>query len=262
MPLSRNRIKYLASLKIKKFRNVHKQFITEGDKIVRDLIHNSKATIRQLIATSSWLTENQIIPSPFIHEIVEADPAVIERISSFETPPPALALLDIPEVTIDHKAVTASLSVALDTIQDPGNLGTIIRTADWFGIRNIFCSDSCADCYNPKAVQASMGAVINVRVNYVDLVDFLAGYYRKPDFDIYGTYMDGIPFTECIPSKRGILVFGNESRGISHEILPYIKHKLTIPPVAGNQGHVESLNVSSAVAIICSVFGRTRQTDV
>jgi RNA methyltransferase, TrmH family len=255
--LSRNKIKYLSSLKIKKFRNIHRQFIVEGDKIVRDLIHSGQAIIRQLVATPSWLSENHLITTPQIREIDEADLNDMKRISSLETPPPAIALLDIPDIAIDHGTVSASISIALDTIQDPGNLGTIIRTADWFGMRNIFCNEACADCYNPKAVQASMGAILHVRLHYVDLAEFLAGYFDKPGFTVYGTYLDGVPVSACIPAKHGIIVFGNESRGISAEISPYISQRLTIPPAAKEYRHVESLNVSSAVAIICSVFTGT-----
>ncbi len=252
--LSRNQIKYLSSLKIKKFRRIHRQFLVEGDKIVKDLIHNNQAYIRQLVATPAWLSENRISISPHIQEIVEAEPADMKRISSLETPPPVMAVLDIPEIQYDPEEVSVSVSIALDTIQDPGNLGTIIRTADWFGIRNIFCNESCADCYNPKVVQASMGAILHVGIHYVDLTEFLAGFSGKPDFTVYGTYMDGIPVMSVTPAKQGIIVFGNESRGISAEITPCIGQRLTIPPGTTKQGRVESLNVSSAVAIVCNAF--------
>lgn len=252
--LSRNQIKYLSSLKIKKFRSIHRQFLVEGDKIVRDLMRANQAFIRQLIATPVWLSENRIVSSSHIQDILEAELTEISRISSLETPPPVIALLDLPEVTYNDDEVSSSISIALDAIQDPGNLGTIIRTADWFGIRNIFCNEACADCYNPKVVQVSMGAILHVGVHYVDLAEFLAGFSRKPDFTVYGTYMDGIPVMSVTPTKHGIIVFGNESRGISMEISPLIGQRLTIPPGTTEHGRVESLNVSSAVAIVCNAF--------
>ncbi|MBN1789502.1 MAG: RNA methyltransferase [Bacteroidales bacterium] len=252
--LGRNQIKYLGSLKIKKFRRTHRQFLVEGDKIVRDLIRTKQAVIRLLIAEPAWLSENRIVSSPYIQEIMEAELTDIRRISSLETPPPAIALLDMPEVSYKDEEIFTSVSIALDAIQDPGNLGTIIRTADWFGIRNIFCNEACADCYNPKVVQASMGAILHVGIHYVDLAEFLAGFSGKPDFTVYGTYMDGIPVTSVTPAKQGIIVFGNESRGISAEISPFIVQRLTIPPGTTEQGRVESLNVSSAVAIVCNAF--------
>jgi TrmH family RNA methyltransferase len=252
--LSRNQIKYLGSLKIKKFRRTHNQFLIEGDKIVRDLIRNNQAVIRLLIATPVWLSENRIVSSPHVQEIVEAELTDISRISSLETPPPVIAMLDIPKVSYKNAEVSSSVSIALDAIQDPGNLGTIIRTADWFGIRNIFCNEACADCYNPKVVQASMGAILHVGIHYVDLAEFLAGFSGKTDFKVYGTYMEGIPVTSVIPAKQGIIVFGNESRGISTEISSCIGQRLTIPPVTTEHGRVESLNVSSAVAIVCHAF--------
>lgn len=252
--LSRNQIKYLGSLKIKKFRRTHNQFLAEGDKIVRDIIHNNLAVIRQLVASPAWLATNRISVSPSIQEVIEADLTDLDRISSLETPPSVIALLDMPGVRYSPREVSSSLSIALDTIQDPGNLGTIIRTADWFGIRNIFCNEECVDCYNPKVVQASMGAILHVGIQYVDLAEFLAGFSGKPDFPVYGTYMDGIPISSVTPVKRGIVVFGNEARGISPEISPHIGQKLTIPPGTKEPGRVESLNVSSAVAIVLNAF--------
>jgi TrmH family RNA methyltransferase len=254
MPLSRNQLKYLASLKNRKFRNMYHRFLIEGDKIIRDVINNRKNVIRQIIATRLWLHENNLHPSEMIGEILETDESTMTRISSLETPPGVIAVLDIPETSPDHPEIISSLSLVLDTIQDPGNMGTIIRTADWFGIRNIFCSEGCADCFGPKVVQASMGAVLNVKVHYQNIPGFLAAYSGIPDFMIYGATMEGENIFDCGPIKRGMVVFGNESRGISKEISSFIHRQITIPPVGGNQHHVESLNVASAVAIACSML--------
>jgi RNA methyltransferase, TrmH family len=252
--LSRNKIKYLSSLKIKKFRNAHQQFVVEGDKIIQELVQNKSHVIRHLIGTPAWFAGNSVMPSPFIQEISETNAADIKRISSLETPPEVLALLDIAQPILDRGEVLSSISIALDTIQDPGNLGTILRTADWFGIRNVFCNDACADCFNPKVVQASMGALFNVKVHYVSLPEFLAELTSQPGFGIYGTFMDGQPLNACKPEQPCIVVFGNESRGISGSVASCIRHRITIPPGGSIHRHVESLNVSAAVAVVCSVF--------
>jgi TrmH family RNA methyltransferase len=254
MLLSRNKIKFLNSLKMKKFRSIHGQYVVEGDKIVRDILSHHPLAIQLLVATGEWLSCNPVNNRTGKMEIAEADGNDFSRISSLETPPEVMAVLDIPGTTVDHEVLNDSLTIALDNIRDPGNLGTIIRTADWFGISNILCSNSCADCYNPKVVQASMGALPNVRVHYTDLKDLFAKLSGSEDFAVYGTFLDGQPVFDIKPSRKGILVFGNESRGISDELLPFITSRITIPPRIASRHHVESLNVASAVAIICAVF--------
>jgi TrmH family RNA methyltransferase len=248
--LGRNRIKYLTSLKIKKFRDADGQFLIEGDKIVRDALKNSGVVINQLIATGTWINENQPVTGKNLKEIVEAEISEISRFSTFETPPPVIALLDIQKYQPDFHEVAESLSLGLDNIQDPGNLGTIIRTADWYGIRNIFCTEGSADFLNPKVVQASMGAVLNVKVHYVDFHDFLKSLLDLSDYTLLGTYMQGTPLNDSEKTNRGIIIFGNESRGISDDYAPYIKDKITIPSRNNTENHVESLNVASSVAIV------------
>ena len=256
MLLSRNKIKFLKSLKMKKFRNIHGQYVVEGDRIVRDILFHHPLAIQLLVATGEWLSCNPVNRTAGKMEIAEADVSDFSRISSLETPPDVMAVLDIPRATGDHEDLKNSLTIALDNIRDPGNLGTIIRTADWFGISNILCSNSCADCYNPKVVQASMGALPNVRVQYADLKDVLAKFSGSEDFTVYGTFLDGQPVFNIQPSRKGILVFGNESRGISDDLLPFITSRITIPPRQAGRHHVESLNVASSVAVICAVFDK------
>ena len=252
--LSRNKIKYLGSLKIKKFRNIHGQFIIEGDKIVRDILHDGHTSISLLIATESWMAANQVRRSIRVKEIIEADMHDLSRISSLETPAEVMAILDVEQPLIDFSEIANSLSIALDNIQDPGNLGTIIRTADWFGIQNIFCSNGCTDCYNPKVVQASMGALLHVKTHYTDLPELLGKLSENPDYVVFGTFMEGQLAFEIPPVRKGIVVFGNESRGISDDLMPFIRSRITIPSVGNVLRHVESLNVASAVAIVCSVL--------
>jgi len=254
--ISRNRLKYLSSLKIKKVRTKHRQFIIEGDKIISDILKDGKTSFRQLIATSEWLRANNRLITCKAGEITEADLIDLERISSLETSPPVMAVLDMFEHTLDMKELSDTWCIALDTVQDPGNLGTIIRSVDWFGIRHIICNNGCADYFNPKVIQASMGAILRVNVYYGDLSSIIKEYSSGLSLPVYGTFMEGMPVYNIPGGKRGMIVFGNESRGVSEELIPLIQNRITIPP--GNYGtsHIESLNVASAVSVVCSVISR------
>ncbi len=251
MPLSRNNIKYLGSLKLKKFRNLHGQFLVEGDKIIGDLLRGRRFAIRQLIATGDWLAANQVWLSG-LGDIIETGIKDLARISSLEVPPPVIAVLDMPQNALNIGEIKGSWSLVLDNIQDPGNLGTIIRTADWFGIRHIICSIDCADCFSPKVVQASMGALMNLQVHYTCLTDLMNSMSFNTSYRSYGTFIKGTPLYEVPPASNGMVLFGNEARGISDELQPYILSRITIPAVSRNVPHVESLNVASAVAILCA----------
>jgi len=252
--LSRNKIKYLASLKIKKYRVQYGQFIIEGDRIIHDIIQHGKAPFRQLIATNEWLTENQISESAISGEIIRAEMTEISRISTLETPSPVMAVMDMPQNQLVINEISQAWTLALDTIQDPGNLGNIIRTADWFGIRNIICSMDCVDCYNPKVVQASMGALLNVKVHYARLKEVLDKLPKDPSFKIYGSFITGTSVYELPAVSKGLIIFGNEARGISTELFPFIHSRINIPAAKNNQSHVESLNVASAAAVVCALL--------
>ena len=166
-----------------------------------------------------------------------------------------MALVHIPQQIMNPEELLNSLCVALDFVQDPGNLGTIIRAAAWFGIRNIICSDNCVDVYNPKTVQASMGAILNVKVYYSDLKKFLslAGEKRMP---VYGTVLDGVSIYRHKLGTRGIILLGNESKGISDELMPFITHRVLIPGAGGAMPGIESLNVGMAASVVFSEFLR------
>lgn len=248
--ISKNKLKYLVSLKNKKYRHLHRQFTMEGDKIIVDTLRNKTGLIREIFASPDWISGHQNELSHFKGDVLEADPIILEKISSLETAPPVVALLDFLEEALNKQEVASAFSVALDTVQDPGNLGTIIRTADWFGIRNIFCNSGCADIYNPKVIQASMGAILNVRVHYVDLLSFLTEMESVPGFEVRGTYMQGSALWDTQPLKKGIVVFGNESRGISPELSRIIPQRITIPAALEDFEHVESLNVATSVAVV------------
>jgi len=254
--LSKNKIKFINSLKQKKFRTESGLFIMEGDKLVSELLSQRKETVVHLVAKAGWLRANQHLLHPGIKEITEVTDTVFSKITSFESPTGVLAILSIPQFGFNENDLKNQLSLGLDTIQDPGNLGTIIRIADWFGVGQVFCSHGCADCFNPKVVQASMGSVLRVPVYYVDLVDLLNKLSRFNDYTIYGAFIDGNSIYESTLSKYGMLVFGNESRGIQDALKKYIKSYLGIPSFSQQKHHAESLNVSAAVAVFCSEFMR------
>jgi TrmH family RNA methyltransferase len=228
----------------------------EGDKMVTELLVNRNQEVSDLIATQEWLLRNRYLLRNGIREVTEVTETEFQKISLFESPAGVMALVPLPVMTYDEKDLAGQLSVGLDTIQDPGNLGTIIRTADWFGIRNIFCSPGCADCFNPKVVQSSMGAVMRVRVHYTELEVLLENLNRLDHYTVYGSYLEGKSIYEENLVLSGMLVFGNESKGI-HPTLKNLIHKpLTIPSFPAHESHVESLNVSAAVAVFCSEFFR------
>lgn len=258
--LGRNKIKYLSSLKIRKYRIKHRQYLMEGEKIVGDILKEGKTFIRQLIATPEWLEENKSALKGRAGEIMESDMTGMGRISSLETVPRVMAVLDMPDTgKIKPEELSGNWTIVLDNIQDPGNLGTIIRTADWFGIGQIICSAGCADCYNPKAAQASMGALLHVRMHYADLPGLIGAIPVSPAYPIYGAFTEGETVYNLPPASNGMIVFGNESRGISSELYPFITTRITIPPGHSGKIHVESLNVASSVAVVCSVISRHRK---
>lgn len=254
--LSKNKIKHFRSLRLKKYREKYGEYLVEGEKIIKDLIDSRYPLVKQLIATQQWLKnnyKNKIYPP---ENIITVSAYELSKISSFKTPGEIMALLHIPEHIINKDDIIKNISLVLDRIQDPGNLGNIIRIADWFGIKNIFCSQGCADCFNPKVVQATMGAIMRINVYYINLKDLLAEYSSVPGFTVYGTFLDGESIYDKDLDKRAFIVLGNESGGISKNYMPYITTKLYVPKYTNQTGSIESLNVSAATAIVCSEFRR------
>ena len=237
--ITKNQIKTIISLQQKKFRKTHNLFIAEGEKTIRELI-NSNFELEQI-----FCTDTTFIDVTTTSLITDAD---LKKISALATPNNCLAVFTIPT---PKKIMSDGLILALDDIRDPGNLGTIIRLCDWFGISNLICSLETADCYNPKVVQASMGSLSRVNINYIDLQDFIA----KATGPVYGTFMNGANIYKSTLSKNGIIVMGNEANGISAEIEKLITHKITIPRF-GTLQQTESLNVATATAVILSEFCR------
>ncbi len=243
--LSKRIAKYIQSLSHKKLRDAYGQFIAETPKIVVELLSNRGFRCEILCADKSWISENKIVLKRILAaNIYEVDETDLQRISQLKTPNKVVAVF---EKKAENKSpdIQNKLSLMLDDINDPGNLGTIIRIADWFGIENIICSENCADCYNPKVVQATMGSLARVNIVYTSLPAFLQ---LNKNVDIYATALSGISLPEIEKINEGIILIGNESRGISEELLQAATQKITIP----KYGNAESLNAAVATGIILS----------
>lgn len=239
--VSKNQIKLITSLLQKKYRKQHQLFFAEGVKVIEELIH-SKFELEHVFTTADLFTEVSASKKTMISE------ADLKKISALKTPNDCLALFKIPN---DIAPNVTGLIVALDDVRDPGNLGTIIRLCDWFGITQIVCSHECVDVYNPKVVQATMGSIGRVHVAYVDLESYLA----KSKLPVFGTFMEGENIYKKQLSTTGIVVLGNEANGISKKIEKYVTQKIAIPRF-GNLQLTESLNVATATAIVLSEFKR------
>ena len=253
--LSKNKIKFINSLKKKKNRINKRLFIVEGEKIAYELFESSYR-IKDVFATESFIAElpkNKYSLIKELHSITEEE---LQKISDLKNPNKVLAVVEIPDYIYSPEEIKNSLSLVLDRINDPGNLGTIIRTADWFGIKQIFCSADSVDLYNPKVIQSTMGAFTRVRVFYKHLPDFLSNYQALDDFQIYGTFLEGNNIYSSALKNKGMIIMGSESHGISDELVDFIDQKLYIPPVTSDKKarKSESLNISVATGIVCSEF--------
>jgi TrmH family RNA methyltransferase len=242
--LSKTHAKYIQSLHHKKFRDEEGLFIAEGDKVVLDLLQSGKFLCKELFALKDWLQDNEINIRKSYSGVFEIITEIeLEKISALSTPNQVLAVF--------YKAIKApvdikgKISLMLDTIQDPGNLGTIIRIADWFAISTIICSEGTADIYNPKVVQSTMGSLGRVDIYYTDLHEVLQQYNT---IKVYATALDGKDVATIKGIKEGIIIIGNESKGISPSLLELAGEKITIP----KKGNAESLNAAVAAGIILS----------
>ncbi len=249
--ISKNKIKYIRSLELKKNRNKEGKFVAEGHKVVGDLLAMQPAEC--IVATAEWLRSKTIAPDTEVIEVTEEE---LRKVSFLMHPQQVLAVFRQAsrESLAPHSIDTTELSIALDGVQDPGNLGTIIRIADWFGITHIYCSDDTADVYNPKVVQATMGSIARVIVEYVDikvLVDSL-----PDDFPVYGTLLDGSNIYRQELENRGLIMMGNEGKGISPELAKKVNRRLLIPNFPEGRDTADSLNVAIATAITCAEFRR------
>lgn len=251
--ISKAKVKHIQSLEVKKYRVANRLFVAEGNKLVADLLPVFDCEL--LIAKPSWMaTQGDIIAN----EVLVAEDEDIRKASFLKNPQDVLALFKLPVWDIDQVNASSNLILALDGIQDPGNLGTIIRLADWFGIEHIVCSMDTADAFSPKTVQATMGALAHVKVHYTSLESFLREQIKK-GLPVYGTFLDGEDIYSRSFDTNGILIMGNEGQGIRPEIEALVNQKLYIPNYPPQRETSESLNVAIATAVVCAEFRRRQR---
>ncbi len=251
--LSKNKQKFILSLNRKKIREQNGVFVAEGHKLVVDLL-NTSCTAHTLIATDDWLAANASLVGNK-QELITASLDEIKKVSTLKSPPSVIGIFEQKNTDYSIESLTNQLCLLLDEIQDPGNLGTIVRLADWFGIQHVFCSRNCADIYNPKTIQSTMGAISRVNIHYIDTVDFLTDYTRLA-LPIYGTFLDGTNIYQQELSNQGLIIMGNEGKGISKAVENFVNQRLFIPSFPADIPTSESLNVSVATAITCAEFRR------
>jgi RNA methyltransferase, TrmH family len=239
--VSKNQIKLINSLQQKKFRILNNLFFAEGQKVIHELL-NSDFRLNHLFATETIFDDFDVAQKTLISQ------SELNKISALSTSNSCLAVFEIPK---DKKIENADLIVVLDDIRDPGNLGTIIRLCDWFGIRQIMCSKETVDIYNPKVVQATMGSIGRVTISYCDLIDFIS----KSELPVYGTFMDGSSIYKTKLPSKAMIIMGNEANGISEKIEKMVQNRISIPRFGAIQ-KTESLNVATATAIVLSEFKR------
>ena len=237
--ISKSQVKYIQSLGQKKHRDHEQVFIAEGPRLVTDLLQSKNVVVTHLYGVSDWLADNEELLND-INRIAVLD-RELESMSQLKTPNRVIAIIK----KFEHKEPIArgNISLLLDTIQDPGNLGTIIRIADWFGINQIVCSNDCADMYNSKVVQATMGSIARVNVYYTDLYKWLEQHH---EVRVYATMLEGKDVTKMSAIEEGLIIIGNEAKGIDERLLPFANERITIP----KKGKADSLNAAVAAGIV------------
>ena len=240
--ISTSKIKYINSLKLKKNRMLHQVFVAESNKVVLELL-SSTYNVIELFATSNWISRNEINDKILVHEVSYKE---MERISNLKTASEVLALIRMP--LNNDKISFSGVNIILDDVRDPGNLGTIIRICDWFGVKSIFCSIKTVDAYNHKVIQSSMGSISRVKIRCLDLKEFIN--IIPSDVKIYLTDVGGKDINKIEPYKNSIIIFGNESQGISSKLNKLIDNKIAIRRI----GNTESLNVAISAGIILHKF--------
>jgi TrmH family RNA methyltransferase len=243
--LSKKIVKYIQSLSHKKLRDEENAFIAEGPKVVPEFLSGENFNCKILCASNDWLIGHKNLLKNILPEnIYDIDEISLQKISLLKTPNKVVAVFE-KKPRDKTPRIENKLSLMLDDIRDPGNLGTIIRIADWFDIENIICSENCADCYNPKVVQATMGSLVRVNVWYTTLIPFIETH---KNISVYAAALSGTPLPEFKKITEGIVLIGNESIGINEELLKKTTQKMTIP----KYGNAESLNAAVATGIILS----------
>jgi TrmH family RNA methyltransferase len=238
--ITKSEIKYIQSLAYKKFREEERSMVAEGVKTVNELLCDFPDQIQSLYATAEWISQNPNLPKRI--SCVEVQEHELEKISFLKQSNKVLAIVDIPQLLFPS---SSGIFLMLDQIQDPGNLGTIIRTADWFGVRGLICSSDTADAYAPKVVQSTMGSIFRMPILYTDLVEFLK---NKEELNTYAATLSGNSMVNINFKTPCCLIIGNESKGISPELLELSNHTVSIP----KKGQAESLNAAIATAVLLS----------
>jgi TrmH family RNA methyltransferase len=238
--------KYVNSLKHKKYRAEHRRFLAEGEKTVNEFLSEG-FSIEKILALPEWITHNERWKKKY--DLEEVSPQLMQKLSSLITPSPVMMIGETPQHSISSPKMSAQISIVLDGISDPGNLGTIIRTADWFGIEYVFCSESCADAYSPKTVQATMGSLARVKVIEINPAALFSKFEKTP---VFAASLRGTSVYELKPVSSGFVLIGSEAHGVSPELDPFVKQHITIPRI----GKAESLNAAVAAGIVCSVLCR------
>lgn len=246
--ISKNKIKYIRSLELKKNRNKEGKFVAEGFKVVDDLLALQPADL--IVATGEWLRGKHFGAET---EVIEVTDEELKKVSFLQHPQQVLAVFR-QATSGDYSINTSELSLALDGVQDPGNLGTIIRVADWFGVGAIWCSPDTADCWNPKVVQATMGSIARVAIHYAPLVPLIDALDK--DCPVYTTQLDGENIYETTLKPHGVIVMGNEGNGVTEEVRQRATRPLLIPNFPQGRTTAESLNVAIATALVLGEFRR------
>ncbi len=249
--ISKNQIKQVKSLHLKKFRDEEKLFIAEGIKVVNEIISTNPEIIHQLFVTENYLQGDSNVLLNATVEYITISEEDLKKISTQSQPNNALAVCHYFEDTTPETDLTKQFTFYLDDIRDPGNLGTILRLVDWYGMEEIFCSKQSTDIYNPKTIQSAMGSFLRVKVHYCDLYEV-----ARKDIPVYGAVLEGENIYKA-ELKNGLIIIGNESNGINEKNYKFITHPITIPSATNSA--TESLNAAMATAIICSEFFRQLQ---
>lgn len=256
--LSINQSKLIRSLSQKKYREKHGLFVIEGSKIINDILFAEEFNndnIYMICATNEWLQTYGDVLDKDQFLVVEASTEELNKVSGLQSPPPVLAVHRMPSYAFEKNILREDILPVFESVRDPGNLGTIIRTADWFGYKNIICSKDSVDLYNNKVIQSSMGAILRVHTHYMELAE-MADLAERMKVPLYGTTMEGEDFFESSIKNPGIIVFGNESTGISQEIKRRLRSEIRIPDYPSGKSGTESLNLAASVSIVCSELRR------
>ncbi|MBL0103557.1 MAG: RNA methyltransferase [Bacteroidetes bacterium] len=254
--ITKSQIKFVNSLHQKKARKEENLFIAEGEKVVADLL-NSEWKVQGVFATIDYLNThpNEVALMTGV-ELYDVTHDELGKISALTTSQSILAIAEIPHED-ESINFSSGLKLVLDEIKDPGNMGALLRIADWFGIEEVICSNNSVDCFNPKVVQGSMGSLFRLKVIYSDLGPLFEENLKQSKLPVYGTLLEGDNIFETEPKQDGFIVMGNESNGISHEVSDYITQALLIPNFSvGTNGKPDSLNVAVAAGIVCAQFKR------